>query len=73
MARDPPEIWSSSLPRNHLSPTKIPKQAHDRVKSEDHFTARRKEEVGDVYRGGITSGDLLGLTRGFPGSLLLGR
>jgi len=72
MARDPHGTWSNSLPRNHLSPTKTPKQAHDKAKSADHFTARRREEVGDVYRGGTASGDHRDLILGCRGSLLLG-
>jgi hypothetical protein len=73
MAQDLLETWSSFSPRNHLSPTKTPKQAHDQVKSADHSTARGREGVGDVYRGGTTFGDPLGLIRGFRGSLLLGK
>jgi hypothetical protein len=72
MGQDLPETWSSSSPPNHLSPTKTPKQAHDRAKSADRSTARGREGVGDVYRGGTISGDLLDLIPGFRESLLLG-
>lgn len=72
MPKDRLEIWSNSSLPNHLSQTKTPKQAHDKIKSIDRFMETRKERVEDVLRSGTLSGDLLGLTPGFPGNSLSG-